>query len=155
MNFSSIDLDKIEFSKLCQDNTNRYYLISYENDDNLLLKIDNLFISNIEEVDNNTLIKFKISNNLYNNIKKLEEKIIEFLYQNKNNVYQTNNSINNALIKNLFFSNIEVIDNQHFLNISLEKKNSIFGHNKYVDILIKINGIWIYEEMFGISYIIV
>jgi hypothetical protein len=153
MNFSSIDLDKIEFSELYQNNNIRYYLIFYNNNNDLLVKIDNIFISSIEETNNNILIKFKICNEFYNYIKNIEKKVIDFIYQNKNTIYQSNNLINSSLIKNLFFSNIDLINDEIFFNISVKKKLT-FKYNEYVDIIIKINGIWIYEEMLGISYII-
>ena len=148
MEVSKIDINKILFTDIIKKYNKQYYLIYYDLENNILnINLKNITIDKtIRSLSNKKHIKIYISKEQFNYINKIESKIIDFISKNKNEIYT-----DNVNIDKLFFSNIEHKGNKYLLNLSVDKNFIIFV-DKNIDINLKVYGIWLYENMFGVSY---
>ena len=147
MEITQIDIDKILFTDIIDKYNKKYYLVYYNSvPDKLVIHLKNITINKIKSLGSKNHIKIIISKKQITILDNIEKKIINFISVNKNKIYTDNVSIDK-----LFFSNTESSDNKYILNLSVDKNNSLtYGVN--ININLNVEGIWLYENMFGISY---
>lgn len=150
MNIDNINFNNIKFSNIYSNNNSKYALSYYGSKNlELTLLIPNFRIYELTKSDNVYFCKFSIDKNTYKCLLNLEKHVIDYI--KKNNFINLKN--HNISIKDLFFSNLEKDSDKYFLNISID--NNLYQClNKDINYngKIKIIGIWIYEQLYGISY---
>ena len=149
-NIDNYNLNNVNFEFIKKKNI-KYYKINYKTKCKLFyLSLNKIKCKEIVKFNDIYLIKFYISKEYYDFFNKFNNFIIKFI--SKSDLFKNKVKINQ--IKNLFFSNILIVDNKYEITIEYKKKNiNLFKINKVYNIIINIPGVWIYDDMFGINYI--
>lgn len=152
MNFYHINLSDITLSNIKKHNDIKYFNIYYLNSP-LILSCSNLKFSKYIENYDHYIASFIITDkDLYNFIENINIKIIDYIHDKCFTIFSE--SFDKEKIKNLFFSNLKIIENTFYLDIKtysidqLKNKNI----NENINIEIKILGVWIFKNMFGITF---
>ena len=152
MNISNINTKKLVFLPVKKNNEIIYSKIKYDDSD-LIFETNKLKYSHYYTGDSQYIVSFVTDNmSLITFLKSINSEIIQYCTSNKNILFD--NQVNNTDIPNLFFSNIEENDNETIFKISCfdyDKIKSIISNKKTIQ-TIKVSGIWLINNMFGISY---
>lgn len=150
MNIKDININTINFSKLKKKDDIKYYLIYYNNN-SLSISINNLKLKEFSKHNDEFILRFYLNDiEIYNFIDNLNKIVIDYIYHNSLDIF--NECYGIEKIKNLFFTNIYTNDNNNYITIK-SKKYKDYLINEIMNINLEITGIWIYEKMFGISFI--
>ena len=152
MKFYHINLSNISLSNIKKHNDIKYFNIYYLNSP-LILSCSNLKFSKYIKNHDHYIVTFIITDkDLYDFIQKINIKIIDYIHDKCFTIF--NELFDKEKIKNLFFSNVKILENTFYLDIktySIDKlKNKNINEN--INIEIKILGVWIFKNMFGITF---
>ena len=153
-NFVSIDLANIQFMKLQKKENLKYFKIKYNKLDFIIETCILEYVSYIyNDEENIYILKFVINDKHFQDfITDLNKRIIEYITSEKDIIFKHN--FKDSDIHNLFFSNLEIVNDIPYLNIKTNSLSILNNYNKgdKFKMLINILGAWIYEEMFGVTF---
>ena len=151
--YEEIVLDNITFSKVKKVVDVKYLNIKYNKSDIIFESCDLKFV---ESYRNNNeefyILKFIINDNDFTNfIKDIDNLSINKCINSKDLIF--NENFDDSNIRNLFFTNIykDHTDNNTYINIR-STEICKFKKDEIYKILIKLVGIWVYKDMYGITY---
>jgi len=152
MKYNYVDFNKITYTGMISHDNLQFYKIKYDKRDFIFEICNIMYISHIDNSDevhkNSYVIKLLLDDiSFINFIKIINEKIIVHMLHNRPTMF--NAEFTDEGIRNLFFSNLEMIDNKTFLNL---KSRSISFIHSNTPIKIHIVGVWIYNNTYGITF---